>query len=707
MRPKGSQTLDDWEAVPLAAPLGSAGEAARIKRAWTPIRVPWHWQLEEAFAAYEGLVLYRCWFAHGGLSEGTMLSLRFGGVYYAARVWLNGVYLGDHEGYFSAFEFDVTDMVITNGENELLVEVFSPEESDENDRKTIGGVWARWDGMAPHINPGGIFKEVSLVTDGGVRIRSLAATADHTGRSVAHVDLYSRYKARVELAGQVRPLGFEAQGVEFEREVRLEHGENRVEIGFRLPDVRVWSAWDRGEQALYELVLSCEGTDRRTRFGASTVELEDWKVYLNGERIFLRGINYLPSDAYPARATKELLRKDASLVREAGMNAVRVHAHVSDGEFYEACDELGLLVLQDFPLQWTHRRSILGPAVAQAGEMARILRGNPSVGIYLAHDEPFFVAPPEKWSPLGLVRTAGEVLSPRWMLWQRRVLDPAVVRAISEQDDSRPVIDAAGHPLTTNHLYFGWYYGKFRDLERIVKVFPVFSRFPTEYGAQALPDPESLEEIWPSGTPPDWSVLSLNYRLQIQRMARYVPWRGDRTLFLRESQRYQAEVLKHATELFRQRKYRPTGGTFAFMLNDPAPAVSWSVVDWRRRPKLAYETLFTAMGPILFCAEYPKERYEVGASISLPLFIINDLLRELGEVSWEWELLVGGSSVARGAGETRVPKDSVVRIGEAVATLPAPGPAVLRLRLLGDEGPLSNEYEFVVSQAGARARRVP
>jgi beta-mannosidase len=696
MRPTTSQTLGDWEAVPIAALLGSASEAARITRAWTPIRVPWHWQLEDAFAAYEGLVLYRCRFPAGRLPEGAMLSLRFGGVYYAARVWLNGAYLGDHEGYFSAFEFDVTDDVVTDGENELLVEVFSPEESDENDRKTIGGVWARWDGMAPHINPGGIFKEVGLVVDGGVRIRSLAATADHTGRGVAHVNLYCRYNTRARLVGRVRPLDFEAQGVEFEREVRLEEGEHRFEIGFRLPDVRVWSTWDRGEQALYELVMSCDGAEEQTRFGASTVELRDWKVYLNGERIFLRGINYLPSDAYPARATEELLRKDASLVRGAGMNAVRVHAHVSDSAFYEACDELGLLVLQDFPLQWTHRRSILGPAVAQAGEMARTLRGNPSVGIYLAHDEPFFVAPPEKWSLLGLLRTAAEVLSPRWMLWQRRVLDPAVVRAISEEDDARPVIDAAGHPLTTNHLYFGWYYGKFRDLERVVKVFPVFSRFPTEYGAQALPDPESLEEIWPSGTPPDWSVLSLNYRLQIQRMARYVPWRGDRMLFLRESQRYQAEVLKHATELFRRRKYGPTGGTFAFMLNDPAPAVSWSVVDWRRRPKSAYEALLAAMGPVLICAEYPKERYEVGARISLPLFIINDFSRELGRVSWEWDLLVGGSSVARGAGETRVPKDCVMRIGEAVATLPAPGPAVLRLRFFGDE-PISNEYRFSVS----------
>src|ERR671921_504420 len=690
------QTLDNWEAIPIASPLEDAGEAARIERAWTPVRVPWHWQLEDAFAAYEGFVLYRCRFAQGIHPVGTMVSLRFGGVYYAARVWLNGVYLGDHEGYFSAFEFDATDVVITDSENELLVEVFSPEEAEENDRKTIGGVWARWDGMAPHINPGGIFKEVSLVADVGVRIRSLAATADHTGRGVAHVDLYSRYNTRARLVGRVRPLDFEARGVDFEREVQLEEGENRFEIGFRLPDVKVWSTWDRGEQSLYELILSCEGAEERSRFGASTVELRDWKVYLNGGRIFLRGINYLPSDAYPARATGELLRADASLVREAGMNAVRVHAHVSDGEFYEACDELGLLVLQDFPLQWTHRRSILGPAVTQAGEMARTLRGNASVGIYLAHDEPFFVAPPEKWSPLGLLRTAAEVLSPRWVLWQRRVLDPTVVREISEEADARPVIDAAGHPLTTNHLYFGWYYGKFRDLERLVKVFPGFSRLPTEYGAQALPDPGSLEEIWPSGMPPDWSDLTSNFRLQVRRITRYVPWRGDRASFLRESQRYQAEVLKHATELFRRRKYRPTGGTFAFMLNDPAPAVTWSVLDWRRRPKKAYETLQVTMSPVLICAEYPKECYEVGETISLPLYIINDLSQELGRVRWEWEMLVGESNITHGKGETRVPQDSVLKIAEAVATLPAPGPAILRLRLYSEEGPLHNEYEFSI-----------
>jgi hypothetical protein len=109
----------------------------------------------------------------------------------------------------------------------------------------------------------------------------------------------------------------------------------------------------------------------------------------------------------------------------------------------------------------------------------------------------------------------------------------------------------------------------------------------------------------------------------------------------------------------------------------------------------------------LICAEYPKERYSVGERISFPLFVVNDLSRELDGLNWDWELLVGGSSAARGAGETRVPKDSVVGIGEAVVTLPASGPAVLRLRLFGEEEPISNEYEFLVTQADAHARLDP
>lgn len=688
--------LSEWEARPLVGPVGSLAAARDARESWTDIEVPGHWQLDEDFAGYEGTVLYRCRFAASpAATESATTFLRFDGVYYSARVWLNGVYLGDHEGYFSAFEFDVTK-TIAEGENELFVEVWSPAEPDENDRRTIGGVWAMWDGMAAYYNPGGIYREVSLLRVEGPSIRRLGATADHEGKGKAFVEVHVRHGGRTTLDGRILPVGFDSPVDSFRKEVWAEPGVNRFEVEFQLSEVHAWWTWDRGEQPLYELALKCGADEMRVRFGARTVELRDWTVYLNGERLFLRGVNYLPTDVYPARASEDQLRADAALAREANMNAVRVHAHVVETGFYEACDEMGILILQDFPLQWTHRRSILKAAVTQAGEMARDLQSHPSVAIYLAHDEPFFIAPPEKWNIFGLLRTTAEVLSPRWLLWQRRVLDPAVMRAISEQDRSRPMIDAAGHPLTTNHLYFGWYYGNFRDLEKLVKILPGFSRLPTEYGAQALPDAATLDEIWPANKEPDWENLSINYRLQVERMLRYVPWRGDRQSFVRESQEYQAKVLKHATEFFRRRKYRPTGGTFAFMLNDPAPAISWSVVDWRRRPKAAFEALKSAMQQVLVCVEYPKESYEAGEKISLPLFIVNDLRQELGETVVYWSLRLENAEVASGCVRSQIPGDSVVRIGELKAGLPASGNAEIRLCLAAGDVKSRNTYRFRV-----------
>ena len=690
-----------WEAVPIARPLPRAEAAGDITRAWSAVRVPGHWQLEDAFAGYEGYGLYRMRFEAPPAGEGEFASLRFGGVYYAARVWLNGVYLGSHDGYFSAFEFDCTEYLVA-GENELLVEVYSPQEAEENTRETIGGVWARWDGMDPGINPGGILRDVTLVRGGNVRLLDVGVNAALSGDGQVTLELYARQGTEVEISGSIDPVGFDAPGAEFLQKARIEPGHNRVEAIFTLREPRLWWTWDRGEQHLYELVVGCPGNEERVRFGVRSVELRDWHVYLNGERVFMRGINYLPTDAYPARATEQQLRADAALVRDANMNSVRVHAHIAGGAFYRACDELGVLVLQDFPLQWTHRRSVLEPAVAQAKEMARDLGNYPSVAVYLAHDEPFYVVPPEKWNTLALGRTVAEVLSPRFFLWQRRVLGPAVVGAIHEVDASRPVIEAAGHPFTTNHLYFGWYYGQFRDLERAVRIFPGLSRLPTEYGAQAVPDPASLQEIWPEGQAPDWQTLSENYRLQFSRMQRYVPWEGDRLAYVRDSQAYQAEVLKHATELFRRRKYRPTGGTFAFMLNDPAPAISWSVVDWRRRPKAAYDAIARAMRPVLVCARYPDVAYDEGTTLSVPLFVVNDLARDLGPLEWAWELRIEGEKLARGSGTTLVPADSIVNLGEARTRIVGEGRASLALKLSGNGVDETNDYGFVVTGGSGR-----
>jgi beta-mannosidase len=187
-------------------------------------------------------------------------------------------------------------------------------------------------------------------------------------------------------------------------------------------------------------------------------------------------------------------------------------------------------------------------------------------------------------------------------------------------------------------------------------------------------------------------------------MERYVPWDGDRMAYIHGTQAYQAEVLKHATELFRRREYRPTGGTFAFMLNDPAPAISWSVVDWRRRPKAAYGALADAMKPVLVCAKYPEADYAEGETFLLPVYVVNDLARDLGPLEWTWEVLIDGRTVASGVSQTEVPADSVTPVGEAVTRLASAGQGTLILALYGEGLKETNSYDFVVT---SRSRRGP
>jgi hypothetical protein len=76
-------------------------------------------------------------------------------------------------------------------------------------------------------------------------------------------------------------------------------------------------------------------------------------------------------------------------------------------------------------------------------------------------------------------------------------------------------------------------------------------------------------------------------------------------------------------------------------------------------------------------------------------------------VSWSWEVLVGGSSVARGDGQSEIPADSVLKVGKAVATLPGSGSALLRLRLVGDGVTARNEYESTVGHPGRRGPSAP
>ena len=242
---------------------------------------------------------------------------------------------------------------------------------------------------------------------------------------------------------------------------------------------------------------------RRLTTGLRQVRVRNFVATVNGERLFLKGANCGPTRRALAEASCGELAGDVTLARQAGLDLLRVHAHITRPEFYEAADRQGMLIWQDLPLQWGYGQ-VRRQAVTQARQAVSLLGHHPSVAVWCGHNEPLAAgrrrrARPRR--PRTVARlVAGQVLP----TWNKTALDRSIRRALERADGSRTVVAHSGilpHPAwgTDSHLYFGWYHGEERDLPAALARFPVLARFVSEFGAQAVPDTADFmhPERWP------------------------------------------------------------------------------------------------------------------------------------------------------------------------------------------------------------------
>jgi len=327
---------------------------------------------------------------------------------------------------------------------------------------------------------------------------------------------------------------------------------------------------------------------------------------------------------------------------EAGLDLLRVHAHVSRPELYDAADERGMLLWQDLPLQWGYAPGVRRPAVRQAREAVDLLGHHPSIAVWCGHNEPMAIDPDAAadGDPGAIRRTAFRMVRAQQLpSWNKTVLDGSIKRALEKADVTRPVVAHSGvapHPPqldgTDSHLYFGWYWGDERDLSGFARTLPRMVRFVSEFGAQAVPAADASgdgaafcePERWPNL---DWQRLAERHNLQKARFDRYVPpaafasfddWRDG-------TQRYQAELIRRQIEVLRRLKYRPTGGFAQFCLADGHPGVTWSVLDHERRPKLGYEALRDACRPVIVVADRLPATVAPRDALALDVHVVSDL----------------------------------------------------------------------------------
>jgi beta-mannosidase len=629
---------------------------------WEPVAVP---KLHRGVAGREAL-WYRVHFPRP--TEGPRTLLRFDGAFLVANVWLNGKLLGSHYGYFAPFSFDVTSSL--QDQNVLAVCVEAPVELELQKKKHVMGVFNDWD-CKPYANnnfftlppeyewhvPLGLWQPVFLEAVGPVAVEWIHCTprleAGDTGRVLIRARLRNLDVRNLqgEIQLRLRPANFESDHGPLQvRRAFTVRGHDVLEVEFELsvPNPQLWWPWTHGKPNLYAVDFGVLTDQRescyiRERFGLRQVSLErgpdGWVWRLNGRVIWAKGANYI-SNFFLDASTPELLAQDLRLAREANMDCLRVHAHVEPEVFYRQADEAGILLLQDFPLifvyayQASHEdEEFFQDAVrSQIPEMVHLLYNHPGIILWMVHNEPAW---PNR---LAYYSDAHRALA-------NRDIDLEGARMIGELDRERPCVPASGDE--DEHLYYGWYSGNWRDFATD------HPGFPTEYGAQSLPNADS----------PVWQSLRRDWPIPVDepswRYACYQPLQWgqhgvgppenflSREAYITASQDYQATLCRFATQRFRLQKFERCGGALVFQFVDCFPGITWSLLDHARLPKAAYFAMRDAFAPTVVIADFADGTIVVdhhalmverGQQIRFRLVVVNDDFGRQGPAIVHWEL---------------------------------------------------------------------
>lgn len=710
-----------WRAAPADEELRRRfAEPAFLDDGWETIEVPSHWRSTAAFSDNDGPLLYRTSFTDADVprrpSEGADRTwLVLDGVFYTSDVWLDGAYVGDTEGYFFPHAFEITDPVAARNEHVLALEVGCAPQRDRTRKRNLTGVFQHWDLIDQDWNPGGIWRPVRLERSGPIRIKYLRVRCNDARDDSATVFVRAVVDTTEARQASMRTTIRDDSGrdvVELVSDKQLATGENRLEWTVTVPTPKLWWPWSLGEQPRYnvevEVSTDTGPSDTRNRsIGFRRVELRNWIFSINGERMFLKGSNQGPVRMALGEADSSEFERDVRLAREANLDFLRVHGHVSRPELYEAADARGLLLWQDLPLQWGYARGVRAQARRQAREAVDLLAHHPSVAIWCGHNEPLAidVTPEKVVNPRSRARLAARAAAGQLLpTWNKSVLDHSIASVLEKTDGSRPVIPHSGvlpHPPqldgTDSHWYFGWYHGDERDFPRLLRWWPRVARFVTEFGAQAVPqDASFLEpERWPNL---DWERAYRNYALQKPFFDEHVPPAEHESFdeWKEATQRYQADLVRHHVHALRLLKYRPTGGFAQFCFADGHPSVTWSVLGHDRVPKLGYEALRAACAPVIVVASRLPGEIQPGEPLLLTVHAVSDQRISFSDMvttlhlNWSQD---GTSKHLQWRWQGDLPADGCIKVGAVDTLVPAADDELAVLvELRDDDGELVAEH---------------
>jgi beta-galactosidase len=325
---------------------------ARITLPHANVRLPWHSFDDKS---YEFVSIYRRRFRMPGGARSRRIFVDFEGAMTAATVWLNGVRLGEHKGGYTPFSFELGEHIDWDGDNVLAVEVDSTERADI----------PPFGGEIDYLTFGGIYREVHLRLVSQTFIENVFAQPKEvlSANPTLDVDCFLE-RAQQAAAGELRLEATLYDGnrqlAATARDLQTTDGDGGKPVKLHLDNLGAVELWGLKTPKLYKLVVRLlEGghvldSDERS-IGFREAKFTPQGFELNGKIVKLRGLNR--HQTYPwvgAAMPARVQRQDAVILRNhLKCNIVRTSHYPQSRYFLEACDELGLLVLEEIP-GWQH-----------------------------------------------------------------------------------------------------------------------------------------------------------------------------------------------------------------------------------------------------------------------------------------------------------------------------------------------------------------
>jgi beta-mannosidase len=552
------------------------------------------------------------------------VDLVFEGLDAACDIYLNGTKLASPDSMFREWRVDLKGK-IKEGANELLIVFPSPIEAAEKvaakdpwqsrihtDPKTYirkAAYEYGWD-WGPRFVTSGIWRPVHLEVWNDARVSDLFVEQKDVSASVAHLNVQTDVVASHEGTATLHlAYGLESATVKVDQTVTLAPGLNHFEFPVEILHPSLWYPAGYGAQPIYsfheELDVDGKSADRtNAKTGLRSIVLlrkpDQWgrsfEFVVNGIPVFAKGADVIPFDSFPSRVTTEQYRHILQSAKDANMNMIRHWGggYYESQDFYDMCDEMGLMVWQDlmFGNDWQPGTYDFKQQIEREAEyQITRLRNHPSIVLWSGNNETELV---RDWNGRGDLP-----VDARLRLWEDYLTEFSGILAStaarlepeipywpsSPSSDYEDLSDS--FQSGDNHDWTVWHgNADFSAYEEH------HWRFVSEYGFQSFPEMKTIEAFT---TPADRTSIFTPVMLAHQKnssgnsiihdyMLRYYGEPKDFSSFLYASQILQAEGVKTGAEGFRRAMPRTMGSIF-WQLNDCWPVASWSSIDYYGRWK--------------------------------------------------------------------------------------------------------------------------